>query len=321
METNNTIPIFFTLDDTYAPFLSAALVSLKENASKEYNYKIHIIYQELNEKNKKRLTKFADEKFNIELVYMEDEFEEIKRNEKGNYLNCNYFTLSIFYRLFIADMFPQYDKGIYIDSDVVVPGDISEMYNIDLGDNIIGACRDKSIAGVEPLMYYLEEYVGVNRNDYINSGVLLMNLKQMREKKFTERFLTLLNKYQFDCLAPDQDYINAICNGKILYLDEEWDSMPLWEKGEDLEKPKIIHYNLFKKPWCYDNIQYEDYFWKYVKQTDYYDEVVEFKNNYSDEQKKNDEQSLERLVSLGTVLPNNEFSFKKVFDRGENVRL
>ena len=321
MEKNNTIPIFFTIDDAYAPFLSAAIVSLKENASKEYQYAIYIIYQQLNEQNKKRLTSLSEEKFEINVVYMKDEFEAIRRNEKGNYLNCNYFTLTIFFRLFIADMFEQYDKGIYIDSDVIVSGDISEMYNIDLGDNIIGACRDISIAGVEPLMYYLENAIGVDKNEYINSGVLLMNLKQMREKKFTERFLTLLNKYQFDCLAPDQDYINAICNGKILYLNQEWDSMPLWENGKDFEKPKIIHYNLFKKPWCYDNIQYEDYFWKYAKQTEYYDEIVEFKMNYSDERKKNDKESLDRLVSMGEVLPNNENTFKKVYERGEKVRL
>ena len=114
-----------------------------------------------------------------------------------------------------------------------------------------------------------------------------MNLKEMREEQFTNKFLTLLNKYHFDCIAPAQDYLNAMCNGKILYLDENWDAMPTDGK-QPLPNPKLIHYNLFQKPWCYDNIQYEDYFWKYAKQTSYYEQIVEFKNNYSDKQKQSD---------------------------------
>ena len=57
---------------------------------------------------------------------------------------------------------------------------------------------------------YMEEAVGVSRYEYINSGVLLMNLNKLREKEFDKHFLNLLNTYHFDCIAPDQDYINAI---------------------------------------------------------------------------------------------------------------
>lgn len=41
----------------------------------------------------------------------------------------------------------------------------------------------------------------------------------------------------------------------------------------EIENPKIIHYNLFDKPWCYDDIQYQDYFWEYAKQSVYYDKI------------------------------------------------
>ena len=217
-------------------------------------------------------------------------------------------------------MFPEYDKGIYIDSDIVVPGDISELYNHELGDNLIGACADKSVVDVPELAKYMEEAVGVNRYEYINSGVLLMNLKEMREKEFSKKFLTLLNKYHFDCIAPDQDYLNAMCNGKILYLDENWDAMPTDGK-EPLPNPKLIHYNLFQKPWCYDNIQYEDYFWKYAKKTSYYEQIIEFKNNYSEEQKQSDKECLGVLVNKGEKMPDNDITFKKVMERGEKIRI
>lgn len=315
-----TIPIFFTIDDKYASYNGIAVKSLIENASKEYKYKIIILYQDLSEKNAKKLAKLATENAEIDIVYMKENLKEIT-NRVENRLRCDYFTLSIYFRIFIADMFPQYDKGIYIDSDIVVPGDISELYNIELGDNIIAASTDHSIQEIPELMHYVENAVGVKRNEYINSGVLLMNLKLMREKKLSTNFLELLSKYHFDCVAPDQDYLNAMCNGKIVYLDKSWDAMPNNQK-EELKEPKLIHYNLFAKPWCYDNIQYENYFWEYAKKTEFYDEVVEFKNNYSQEQKISDSTCLENLIEKAGKIPDtNEITFKKISDSGGKIRL
>ena len=319
MEMKKEIPIFFTIDDNYAPYLSVAIKSITENASKNNNYKIIVLYQDLSDENIKRISSLATEGFEIKFIYMKEGLETIT-DRAENKLRCDYFTLTIYFRLFIPEMFPEYDKGIYIDSDIVVPGDISELYNFELGDNLIGACADKSVVEVPELAKYMEEAVGVNKYEYINSGVLLMNLKEMREKQFSKRFLELLNKYHFDCIAPDQDYLNAMCNGKILYLDQNWDVMPN-EGSEPLPNPKLIHYNLFQKPWCYDNIQYEEYFWKYAKKTDYYEEIIEYKKNYSDEQKKSDQECLGTLVQKGGAMPDNEITFKKMVEKGEKIRI
>ena len=319
MKENKQIPIFFTIDNQYAPYASCAITSIIENSSKEYEYKIYILHNGLNEKNIRRLSSLKKENFDIIFREMKEGMELIT-DRVENRLRCDYFTLTIYFRLFIADIFEEYDKGIYIDSDIVVPGDISELYNYELGDNLIGASTDNSIQGVPQLTKYVEQAVGVNRLQYINSGVLLMNLKKFRDVKFSQKFLTLLNTYHFDSIAPDQDYLNAMCNGKILYLNEEWDAMPA-EGKEELKNPKLIHYNLFQKPWCYDNIQYEDFFWKYAKKTDYYDDILEFKKNYSDEKKKSDMECLGTLVSKGDTLPDNDITFRKMFEQGKDIRV
>lgn len=313
------IPIFFTIDNKYAPYVSVAIASIIENASKEYNYKIIIIYQELTNENIKKITKLQNDNFKIEFVYMKDTLDAIT-DRVENRLRCDYFTLTIYFRLFIPEMFKEYDKGIYIDSDIVVPGDISELYNFELGENLIGACPDHSVVDVPEIINYMENAIGVNRHKYINSGVLLMNLKKMREKKFDQRFLELLNKYHFDSIAPDQDYLNAMCHGSILYLDECWDAMPI-EGKKELNNPKLIHYNLFSKPWCYDNIPYEDYFWKYAKKSNYYNDIVNFKNKYSDEQKKSDSDCFAVLIKKANTMPNEEITFKKIYESGEKVRI
>ncbi len=319
MMTKKEIPIFFTIDNGYAPYISVAIKSIIENASKEYNYKFIVLHQGLNEENIEKISSLEKENFEIKYIYMKDGMESITDRVETR-LRGDYFTLTIYFRLFIPDMFPEYDKGIYIDSDVVVPGDISKLYNIELGDNLIGACNDVSVIDVPELARYIEEAVGVSKYKYVNSGVLLMNLKEMREKRFTEHFLNLLNTYHFYTVAPDQDYLNAMCNGKILYLDESWDAMPT-EGKEELKNPNLIHYNLFQKPWCYNNIQYEEYFWNYAKKTKFYEQILEFKKNYSEEQKQSDRECLGTLIEKGGKMPENEVTFKKVFERGEKIRI
>ena len=313
------IPIFFTIDDSYAPFNAVAIKSLLENASKDYNYKIIIIYQDLNSKNMEQIKSLETDNSEIEFYPMKDGLELITERDE-NKLRCDYFTLTIYFRIFIADMFPEYDKGIYIDSDIVVPGDISELYNIDLGNNLIGASTDHSIQDVPELINWMENGIGIKKQEYINSGVLLLNLKLLRENNFGQKFLKLLNEFHFDTVAPDQDYINAMCNGKILYINEAWDVMPNKAKPA-FQNPKLIHYNLFDKPWCYDNIQYEDYFWKYAKKTSFYEPIMEFKKNYSNEQKVSDTKCFDVLINKANNVPQTENTFKKKFESGEYTRV
>ena len=238
----------------------------------------------------------------------------------SNRLRCDYFTLTIYFRLFIPSMFPQYDKGIYIDSDVVLTDDIAKLFDIDIGENYIGACNDLSIADIPPLVAYTEKAVGVNAKEYINSGVLLMNLKKMRDDDLEGHFLSLLNKYHFDSIAPDQDYLNAMCNGKIYYLEEKWDTMPNDAKPM-LTETSLIHYNLFSKPWCYDGIQYEEQFWNYAQDCGFIDEIREFKASYTEDKKKADSECLELLVRRGMEIPENDITFKKMNEKGVRIRL
>lgn len=316
---NREIPIFFTIDDSYAPFLAVALNSAIKNSDPQRNYKAIVLYQDLGADNISRLQSLQTENFKIELMPIRANMEALD-DRMSNRLRCDYFTLTIYFRLFIPSMFPQYDKGIYIDSDVVLTDDIAKLFDIDIGENYIGACNDLSIADIPPLVAYTEKAVGVNAKEYINSGVLLMNLKKMRDDDLEGHFLSLLNKYHFDSIAPDQDYLNAMCNGKIYYLDEKWDTMPNDAKPM-LTETSLIHYNLFSKPWCYDGIQYEEQFWNYAQDCGFIDEIREFKASYTEDKKKADSECLELLVRRGMEIPENDITFKKMNEKGVRIRL
>lgn len=312
------IPVFFTIDESYAPWLAIALESMKKNASKDCKVKAHVVYKDMNEETIKRLEKIGDEDFEVLFSPMPHDLDMIS-DRIGNRLRADFFTLTIFFRLFLPDMFPEYDKAIYLDSDIVVPGDISKMYNIALDDNFLGVVNDYSIKAVPELNHYVADAVGVDKDHYFNSGILLMNFKKIREHGLSKRFLDLLQKYHFDTIAPDQDYLNSLCKDKVTYLDPTWDSMPCDQP--EFENPQIIHYNLFDKPWCYDNIKYEDYFWNYAKDSDFYDEIVEYKNSYSKAQKESDRNALALLTKRGNEIPDQEVTMKKVFESGLEERL
>lgn len=314
-----TIPIFYAIDDGYSKFVAVSIKSLIMNANNNYNYDINVIYENLSEENAKKIKSLETDNVKIILTEMNQNLSMIT-DKLGNRLREYTFTLTIFFRLFIPVMFPKYDKCIYIDADTVIPGDISSLYNEDLGDNYLGCIVDKSTIDNEILASYFEEVVGIPRDKYINSGVLLMNSKKLRELKIDEKFLDLYIKYGFDVIAPDQDYINSMCYGHIKYLSDIYDAMPN-PNNKEVEKPVIIHYNLFLKPWQYENVQYYDYFWKYAKFTPYYDEILEIKNSYTDEDRKKDSEWMDLMVSRAESLVGTQNTLKNVFESGKETRL
>ena len=313
------IPIFYAIDDGYAKFVAVSIKSLIDNASKDYNYDINVIYENLSLENASKLKSLETDNVKIILTEMNQNLSMIT-DKLGNRLREYTFTLTIFFRIFIPCMFPKYDRCIYIDADTVISGDISKLYNENIGDNYLGCIIDKSTIDNETLATYFEEVVGIPRDKYINSGVLLMNAKLLRERKIDEKFLRLYTKYGFDVIAPDQDYINAMCYGNMQYLSDIYDAMPN-PNNKEVENPVIIHYNLFLKPWQYENVQYYDYFWKYAPLTPFYDEILEVKNAYTDEKREQDSKWMALMVKRAEDLVGTTPTLKEVFESGKETRL
>ena len=91
---NREIPIFFTIDDGYAPFLAVALNSAIKNADPARQYKAIVLHQELNKTNIEKLKALETENFKIELTPMRANFEALD-DRMSNRLRCDYFTLTI----------------------------------------------------------------------------------------------------------------------------------------------------------------------------------------------------------------------------------
>lgn len=277
--TNKKVSVYYSVDDRYAPYLAVSMASLIDHTNPNRKYEINVVHQKLSKANKERIKRLKTKNVKIRLVEMNKSLEEITNNTNNRLNGGDVFTLTIFFRIFLPRMFFFEDKGIYIDCDTIINDDVGKLFDIDLGDNLVGGVQDKSIAHNKPFIRYIEKAVGKPFDQYINSGVLLMDFKKLRKHKFDEHFMYLFNKYQFETVAPDQDYINAMLHGKIMFLNYRWNCMPV-DLGIPLKNPGIIHYNLFYKPWHY-KVMYDKYFWQYADNSEYKEEIYEEKRSYN----------------------------------------
>lgn len=307
------IPIFFATDDNYIPFLEVAMRSLIENASKDNNYIIHILNTGLLEENKKAIENLANENFQISFEDISDCIAPIKSKLKNVY----HFSLITYYRLFIEKLFPQYDKVLYLDCDIVVLGDIAKLYNTNLCGNLVGAIPDQIINNNATFSEYAVCGVGVVPEKYFNAGILVMNLKKFRQEKICEQFMYLINTYNFDVVDPDQAYLNALCKDKVKYLPNGWNKEPLPNKVEG--GLNIVHYALYKKPWQYDDVLNGEYFWSYAEKCTMFDKILKIKNSFTEEKRKAKESANVEIVDHAVKIINDQKNMCNVLFGVDNV--
>ncbi|MBQ2255745.1 MAG: glycosyltransferase family 8 protein [Clostridia bacterium] len=299
------IPIFFSTDDNYLPFLDVAIRSLIQNASPAFDYKIMILHTGLQNDGMQTVMQNAKAGFCIEFMDISEQLESIKSRFKNVY----HFSIVTYYRLFIASLFRQYDKVIYLDCDLVVLGDISELYCTELGDHILGAAPEQFVQNTKEFREYAQTALGVDPDGYVNAGVLLMNLAEYRRCGIEDQFVHLITEHDFDLLDPDQAYLNFLCLGKILTLPNGWNKepMPLACEG----KKNIVHYALYKKPWQYDDVMDGEYFWHYAKLSPFYDEICARKQRFGDAEKAQKEATAREILVHAVKITESENTFAK----------
>ncbi len=304
------IPIFFACDEGFVKYTMVSMKSIMENADRSRKYHIYVLHMGITEATQAKVLAMADEEFAIDFVDVTDKMKSIadKLPIRDYYSNTTYF------RLFIPDMFPQYRKALYIDSDTIVVGNIAELYDHKLGKLYAGVCPDRVVAQTDILGDYVEKVLGVKRTKYFNAGVMLMNCSQFRENHLLDEFLEMLHIYLF-VVAQDQDYLNLICKNQVLYMEPKWNAQVFGELACPEEEVGLFHFNMAAKPWHYEDCRLAEYFWKYAKMTADYDAIKEGLANYTDEQRRNDSVSGEKLIQLAVSEINREDNYLRKMEK------
>ena len=302
LKNSKVVPVFLTINNGYAPYAAAAIHSLTQRADKKRYYRVIILHDGLNWINRIRLRSLVTKNVAIQ-------FKKISRNLylKAIIKYCSrkkgagdFFSSAVYYyRFFIPRLFPMYNKCVYIDSDTILRGDIGELFDIDLGDNAVAAMVDPKVEVIKEFRDYVNNAVGVSYKDYCNSGVLVMDMKKLRKLHYLSSLVDVINKYNADLVAPDQDYMNVILRGRILHLDPRWNAEP----AEDLPKDvKLVHFNLFNKPWHYKNVPQEKIFWNAARGTGFYGDLKRQQEGFDAEKQKEDHEKIEALIKKAAIL-------------------
>ena len=301
----NTIPIFYACDDNFVKYTIVSLHSMIQNASKDYRYHVYIMHTNISDEMQSKVLALANDRFAVSFVNVTSYLDSISHRLPIR----DYYSKTTYYRLFIAEMFPQYQKAVYIDSDTVVQGDISRMYLTDIGNAYVGACHEQAMVQVDEYGTYAEKVVGVDRNFYFNAGVLLINCDQFRNRKVLEQFTHLLGEYNF-VVTQDEDYLNVICKDRVFWLDQRWNTEIFGNISCPIEEAYVLHYIMTSKPWHYADCRHGDIFWKYAAQTAVYSEILAVLENYTDAMRTRDQISCDNLLQLAVTETNREDNYQ-----------
>ena len=212
-----TIPVFFaTKDDQYINYLYVSITSVLINAETKTHYNFYILVpSDFSETTKKKIKQLQELNSNcsFSFINMKDTFKTANQTHE-------HVMYPTYYRLLIADLVPLCEKCIYLDSDTLVLKDLSEFYN----QNI----EAYYLAGVKAAGYQinaLQNQIRLQLDDvshYTNAGVLLMNLKKIRQDNLTQKFIELLENNYLD---QDQDILNVACYKKIKNIHLKYNFM------------------------------------------------------------------------------------------------
>lgn len=217
-----TIPIFFTFDRHYVLAACVAFHTMLRHASKDYRYHLYVVHTDLKEKHKKRIVKVVGKFENAEVS-----FKDVSDVETGweQLRFKSHFSKEIYYKLIAADLFPEWDRILLSDVDVIFKGDIAPSYF--LFEN-----EDFYYAGPRPIM----ENGGLTRYkkafdeneldkilEYeVSAGFMLINLEAIRRDGMQKQLTQFYNKNLDRLILPEQDCIALCCKEKTRFLPNKY---------------------------------------------------------------------------------------------------
>lgn len=297
------VPVFLTINSAYAPYAAAAINSLMQHTDPKRYYRVIVLHDGLNLVNRWRLRHLVTKNCAIQFkkmtrsLYLKAIVAYCTRRKKGA---GDFFSSAVYYyRFFIPRLFPIYEKAVYIDSDTILRDDIGKLFDVDLGEKVVAAVVDPKVTVIPEFRDYVDIALGVPHDEYVNDGVMVMSLKKMRKMKYLSTMIDLIKRFDADLVAPDQDYLNVILKGKIAHLDPNWNAEPV----KDLPKNvKLVHFNLFNKPWHYKNVPCERIFWNAAKGTGFTGELKRQQAAFDEEKQRVDHEKVAALIEKGVKL-------------------
>lgn len=282
------IPIVFICDENYVMPTTVAICSLKKSRKKNTAYLVYVIGSGLSEYSQKKILTLSENDFPIEIVKrgLSEEQEKIVQYRER-------VTIVATLKFDLPNIFKEHDKILYLDSDVVVQKDLTSLFLTNIDGQYAAVVKDTmTVRGKNGHL----KRIDFKPKIYFNSGVMLLNLKKMREGLISDKLLEyrLHGKNFF----MDQDALNVIFEGNVKYISPyynllncffEW--QPIGElnvfydinfprsKNQVYKKAVVLHFGDKKKPWQYDMGYLSKIYIKYYSLSPYADVALNLKKD------------------------------------------
>lgn len=288
---NNFLPIVFSSDENYILYVGVAIQSLLESSKgKDINYDIVIFGSNISERRKNLILKLQQSNLSIRIFDIDRYINSGESNYKNIFESCGYWSASTYHRIFIPKLMKDYERVLYLDCDILIKDDLSELITFNFDGFPMATVKDMPCIFIQEDIKrksFLNEKLGIFDYDkYFNAGVMLFNNKVIDDEEFINSFIKKLNeigkpKY------PDQDALNSLYSNNTKRLDVVWnyqqgtffDREPKYAEEFDVnpDDVKIVHFISTRKPWNTPDMEYADLWWKSARKTDFYEEII-FKN-------------------------------------------
>ena len=274
----NEISCAFSTDNNYAPYLGVAIKSLIDNSSKENNYGIYILEENLSNEYKLKLSSITNsENIKIKFINLSQIY---KKYSEDIFYTRGHLTKAMYNRCFIPEIFKNFEKIMYFDCDLIFMKDISNLFNINLKNKCVGVVKDTGIYVYNDYcinILNLKDY-----SNYFNSGVMVFDLKTIKTESFSNEFIKILKQKNNILYFPDQDVLNIMLKDKIYFLDEKWNFQngilslypdKINEKEYFTKDIYILHYTAIK-PWNDSSLINAEKFFEISRKSTFYEEIL-----------------------------------------------
>lgn len=247
----NIINLLVTLDAGYIHQLNVMLYSVLKNNPDDY-FKVFVLHSSLTDDDLSKTRK---------LIESHGEVIPINAGKFGleDAPTTDRYPTEMYYRIFAAKFLPDdVDKVLYLDPDIIVKGNLHLLYDKPLENKFYAAA-----VHVGKFIGFMNSVrIGKDKDEpYINSGVMLMNLAELRKRQNEDDVFQYINVYNKRLFLPDQDILSSLYAGDFIMIDPDYFNLTEWEfafrhdskafKNMDWvnENTVIIHYCGRNKPW------------------------------------------------------------------------
>lgn len=259
-------------DRHYLPHAGATIASILSNAAADDRLVLHVLNSDLTPSDQKQMAQVVKPHLSrCELAFV--------RMDAARFRDLpipSYVTMATYFRLTLQEIFPTLDRLIYLDVDLLVLESLRGMWEIPLGNNLLGAVEDSD------RLAKVYAQIGLAPGVRFNAGVLLVNLSAMRKQAMWDQYMSALKMFEDKCVPDDQMLLNHVCAQQTVVMPYRWNhTTSIYrevvhfshydtdEIRQAILQPAIVHFTGRRKPWMLkrDRHRHAMAYWTYLWRT------------------------------------------------------